>query len=1155
MKKTCLWFLVSAIALALSPRLKSQPLVNLGPVGVGRLPANSFDALGPNVDTLGGIFSGLYLDPAGVAQSQGTYSGVLFGLPDRGFGDGLTDYHPRVQSFSFAITPYYGPFPAPSQDQIQLANTGTLLFTTGGSFFTGYNPDDTNVTTHPQSPLASLGAGKWSLDAEGLVRTRDGGFYVSDEYGPLVYRFDSSGVLQDVLVSPAALIPKSGSAYPRVNNFGLAIPQVATNDSGRFVNRGLEGLSITPDGRKLVAVLQSPCIQDGENRNPSRNTRILVFDINPASATYHEPIAEYVYQCTLNAVEARNRHTPISEILALSDTRFLVLERDSRGRGGDSGPILYKRVVLADVSQASNILGTGYDFEKGAPGQLSLPRATLPSNIVAAARVDLVDLADAQQLAKFGLNTRTNWDNNTLTEKWEGLAVIPLNDPNAPNDYLLLVGNDNDFKAPLVYHNGQIVGTNDVTLDSMLLAFRIGEDHIPPTVACPGTITLAANSNCVATVDLRSRVTASDNSAAPLTIVQDPPPGAMLGLGTHTVTLAAIDAAGNHSEPCAATVTVVDQTPPNIASLTPSLRQLWSPNHKMVPVTLSVTVTDGCDPNPRCEIVRVTSNAPFEDSSDDHSNRRRGDRSSDWQITGPLTVNLRAERHEDHLTRIYFITVRCTDAAGNSSIQTTSVTVPSNQGRLVPPGFLTHTTPYALPVGSKYTMMPLLSSGDRVPRTGQPGLEYQMVGIPDGLGAHRNPDGTISVYMNHEMGNAVTHEPRFGEALNRGAIVSKFILGPDASVLSGDRAYDRIFVENTFFGPAPDTNNTTPGFSRLCSGALAWQEAGFDRPIYFCGEESGSPGTFDGRGGLLVAIFDNELHTLPKAGRIAWENAAIRPDRDRQTVIMGLEDGPESPDSQLYMYVGSKDRRRGTTALRRNGLDNGQLYVLKADSETETNEVNFQEGSIRGRWVRIPNADSLTDVELETAADTAGAFGFIRIEDGAFRPSDPNEFYFVTTGGAPGNVLGRLYRLDLNEDNVLGPARLTVIYNADQVIAAGGDIAISPDNIAVTDDAFMICEDGTTPSRAVMGALGRQGNIWRIDRRGHSADIVAALAPFGRDGIPIGSGVWETSGIIDVSSLLGPDLWLFNVQAHRPTSAPPRNTVEDGQLLLMIRNR
>ena len=71
----------------------------------------------------------------------------------------------------------------------------------------------------------------------------------------------------------------------------------------------------------------------------------------------------------------------------------------------------------------------------------------------------------------------------------------------------------------------------------------------------------------------------------------------------------------------------------------------------------------------------------------------------------------------------------------------------------------------------------------------------------------------------------------------------------------------------------------------------------------------------------------------------------------------------------------------------------------------------------------------------------------------------------------------------------------------------------------------------------------------------YAASNVAELELFGRDGILVGPGVWETSGIIDMSSFIGPDIWLFYVQAHPPTTAPGRNTVEDGQLLLMIRNR
>ena len=251
-----------------------------------------------------------------------------------------------------------------------------------------------------------MGGGKWSLDPEG-ISFAGGNWYISDEYGPYIYRFDNAGALQATLPLPDAYIPRTGTNYPRNINFlNGGLVTVAT-DSGRYNNRGMEGLSVTPDGKRLVACLQSPLTQDGENRNPSRNVRILVYDIDPLSPNFEKALAEYVHVLPLNAAEANNRHTPVSEILAFSETKFLILQRDSRGLGGDGGNFLYKRIVEVDASAASNILGTGYDLEKGAPGQLSLPRAGLPSNIVAVASRDLVDLLSATlSSAKYGLNLR-----------------------------------------------------------------------------------------------------------------------------------------------------------------------------------------------------------------------------------------------------------------------------------------------------------------------------------------------------------------------------------------------------------------------------------------------------------------------------------------------------------------------------------------------------------------------------------------------------------------------------------------------------------------------------------------------------------------------------------------------------------------------------
>jgi hypothetical protein len=469
-------------------------------------------------------------------------------------------------------------------------------------------------------------------------------------------------------------------------------------------------------------------------------------------------------------------------------------------------------------------------------------------------------------------------------------------------------------------------------------------------------------------------------------------------------------------------------------------------------------------------------------------------------------------------------------------------------------GYLTSIPAYTAPVGSDYSIIPILSTGDRLPRTSNPLQQYQMVGIPDGLGAHSNADGTVTLYMNHELRNNNSSEPIIGAPLNRGAIVSKLILAADGSALSGDRAYDIVYAENALVGPAPQAGNSTPAFARFCSGNLAWQEAGFDRPIYFCGEESSGAATFDGRGGELVAIFDNSLWILPKCGHLSWENALVRPDPGSRTVIMCQEDGALG-DCQLYMYVGFKDRSDGASPLRRNGLDNGALYVFVSNNRRKTSEVSFQSGSIQGRWVLLPGAEAMTDVQLEAASDAVGAFGFDRIEDGSFRPGHPNEFYFDTTGGSDIDPLGRLYRLDLNPANIFGPAKLTIIYNAAEIVAAGGDIAISPDNIGISENYIMICEDGTAQSSVVMAEKGRKGNIWRLDlNNGYAAENVAELTAVGRDGVEVPSGNWETSGIIDTSAFFGPDSWLFDVQAHPPTAIPALNTVEDGQLLLMIRN-
>ncbi|MBN9691168.1 MAG: esterase-like activity of phytase family protein [Verrucomicrobia bacterium] len=434
--------------------------INHGLVGVGRLSANSLDQTGQ--DTLGGVFSSLVVETGTIQESGGTFTGKLYGLPDRGFGDGAQDYHARIQTFDFSFTPASGAGPFP-QTQINFSNTGTkILKDSQGNPFTGFNPDST-FTAFPKSAPGSLGGGKFSLDAEGLVKLPNGDWMISDEYGPNVYRFDSSGKLLATLPLPASFVPEQPAGTV---NFDANI----ANASGRRGNRGMEGLSVSPDGNTLFAMLQSPLMQDGGASNSSIYTRILQYDLTPGAATEGQLTGEFIYQLAV----ANGRHTPQSEILALNDHQLLVLERDNRGLGGSAGASAYKYVNVVELNGASNVLGLAYDLGVGDPGQVNLPiNGALPPGINAAEKLEFVNMLNLTELTQFGLNADASRNSNSLAEKWEGLGLFPATDTPEADDFYLFVGNDNDFTASTVIHNGQVVGTTTTQVDMMLLAYRV----------------------------------------------------------------------------------------------------------------------------------------------------------------------------------------------------------------------------------------------------------------------------------------------------------------------------------------------------------------------------------------------------------------------------------------------------------------------------------------------------------------------------------------------------------------------------------------------------------------------------------------------------------------------------------------------------------
>jgi rhamnogalacturonan endolyase len=136
---------------------------------------------------------------------------------------------------------------------------------------------------------------------------------------------------------------------------------------------------------------------------------------------------------------------------------------------------------------------------------------------------------------------------------------------------------------------------------------------------------------------------------------QPPHPGFFLGAGMNA--------------PPIPNIVHKDTSPPAFKTLAAPEATLWPPNHGMVPITLNVALVDLLDSAPTARILSVSSNEPV-DGEDD------GNTAPDWEITGALTVNLRAERSGVGSGRVYTIVVEGRDAAGNTTLGSVDVKVP-----------------------------------------------------------------------------------------------------------------------------------------------------------------------------------------------------------------------------------------------------------------------------------------------------------------------------------------------------------------------------------------------------------------------------------------------------------------------------------------------
>ena len=201
-------------------------------------------------------------------------------------------------------------------------------------------------------------------------------------------------------------------------------------------------------------------------------------------------------------------------------------------------------------------------------------------------------------------------------------------------------------------------------------------DTIAPSITCPAPITVeckasggtAASDPAIAA--FLGGASATDVCTPSLTISNNAP-GFFNAGATTPVMFSTADSSSNPSA-CTSSVKVVDTTAPVITGVTATPSVFWPPNHKLVPITVGVSVSDICDASASCHILSVTSNEPINGTGD-------GNTTPDWVITGPLTLELRAERAGNGSGRLYTIAVGCTDGFGNNSTKSVTLSVAHDQ--------------------------------------------------------------------------------------------------------------------------------------------------------------------------------------------------------------------------------------------------------------------------------------------------------------------------------------------------------------------------------------------------------------------------------------------------------------------------------------------
>ena len=303
--------------------------------------------------------------------------------------------------------------------------------------------------------------------------------------------------------------------------------------------------------------------------------------------------------------------------------------------------------------------------------------------------------------------------------------------------------------------------------------------------------------------------------------------------------------------------------------------------------------------------------------------------------------------------------------------------------------------PYVLPVAPGVQVTSLLTVDDQPAGNG-----VHMVGIPDGMGIQADDDRVVAL-MNHELRSTEGPIHAHGQT---GAFVSRNVIDPatgavleTTDLVRSVRYWD--YATGTWV--AAPTGGATAAFNRFCSGAVtepdqlydAESATGYRGQVYFGNEENGDIGRDFG------ITMDGVATQLPRMGLYSYENTLVAHTTGRATVVIGTEDGVAGDNGQLRIYVGQKQATG--TPIERAGLANGTLHVLDAADPSITTDTAWRaEYPTRtAHPATVNEVDWNKSAAAQNADAAAQGLSLNRIEDGAFDPRNPNDFYFLTTEG------------------------------------------------------------------------------------------------------------------------------------------------------------